>query len=99
VLVVAAAGNDGTSNDDTPHYPSSFDLDNIIAVAAIDRVGRLATFSNYGAGSVHVGAPGDEIFSAFNASDSAYATAAARVWPRTCLGGGGLVRAKFPESR
>ncbi len=59
VLFIAAAGNDAVNNDLYPHYPSSYDLDNIIAVAATDRYDDLADFSCYGAASVDVGAPGE----------------------------------------
>lgn len=58
VLFVTAAGNDSNNNDREPFYPASFHLLNIIAVAATDSHDRLASFSNYGANSVNVGAPG-----------------------------------------
>ena len=63
VLVVAAAGNDGVNADSSPDYPAAFDLPNIISVAATDRSDRLLDFSNYGAKSVDLGAPGDDIYS------------------------------------
>ncbi len=64
ILFVAAAGNDSWNNDSlTKHYPSSYDLDNIIAVAATDQNDNLASFSNFGATSVDVAAPGTNIFS------------------------------------
>ncbi len=73
VLVVAAAGNDGINNDSPFQlYPSSYQLDNIISVAALDRRDGLATFSNYGRTNVHLGAPGVEILSTHNAADNAY---------------------------
>ncbi|NCD21875.1 MAG: hypothetical protein EOL90_02905 [Spartobacteria bacterium] len=62
-LFIAAAGNDGVDNDVEPHYPSSYDLPNVIAVAAIDPDGKLADFSNYGSNSVHIAAPGVDILS------------------------------------
>jgi len=62
-LFIAAAGNDSADNDETPHYPSSYDLPNIISVAATDRNDALADFSNYGLESVDVAAPGVEIYS------------------------------------
>lgn len=62
-LFIAAAGNNGLDNDVIPNYPSSFDSDNIIAVAAINANNELAGFSNYGATSVDVAAPGVAIFS------------------------------------
>jgi subtilisin family serine protease len=63
ILFVAAAGNSSTDNDRRPHYPSNYDLPNMISVAALDRNDLLASFSNYGAKSVHVAAPGREILS------------------------------------
>ena len=64
ILFVAAAGNQyGNNNDLLPFYPASYDLNNIIAVAATDRYDDLAYFSNVGPTSVDVGAPGDYILS------------------------------------
>ncbi|HEV2762646.1 MAG TPA: S8 family peptidase, partial [Pyrinomonadaceae bacterium] len=63
ILFVAAAGNSSVNNDRTPHYPSSYPLPNVVAVAALDRFDNLASFSNYGERSVHVAAPGKEILS------------------------------------
>ena len=63
VLFVAAAGNDGTDNGDIPAYPASYDLDNIVAVAATNQNDGLAWFSNYGATSVDVASPGVNIYS------------------------------------
>lgn len=62
-LFIAAAGNDGTDNDEAPHYPSSYDLPNVIAVAAISEDGSLASFSCYGLTSVDLAAPGVDILS------------------------------------
>ncbi len=63
ILFVAAAGNDSTSNDKRPHYPSNYDLPNVISVAALDRTDNLASFSNFGVKTVHIAAPGREIVS------------------------------------
>lgn len=60
---VAAAGNEGMNNDASPHYPSSYELDNILAVAATDHNDQLASFSCYGLTSVDLGAPGVDIYS------------------------------------
>jgi parallel beta-helix repeat protein len=66
-LFVAASGNGifglGVDTDRYPHYPSAFDLPNIVSVAAIDNDGRKAKFSNYGATTVDFAAPGVEIIS------------------------------------
>ncbi len=63
VLFIAAAGNDGTNNDNRPHYPSNYDLPNVISVAATDSNDALTSFSNYGIKTVHIAAPGREILS------------------------------------
>lgn len=63
VLFVAAAGNDTENIDIEPHYPASYDLPNLIAVAATDAEDRLGTFSSYGAKAVLLGAPGAGILS------------------------------------
>ena len=68
IVFCAAAGNGGDDgvgddNDTTPHYPSSYDCANIISVAATDDNDALADFSNYGARSVDLGAPGVGIMS------------------------------------
>lgn len=63
ILFVAAAGNSTSDNDRTPHYPSSYNLGNVVSVAALNRKDELASFSNYGAKSVHIAAPGEEILS------------------------------------
>ena len=62
-LFVAAAGNDAVDTDAAPHYPSSFELDNIISVAATNNFDELAWFSSYGVNSVDIAAPGDVVIS------------------------------------
>lgn len=74
ILFVAAAGNDSRNNDFNPSYPSNYDVENVISVAAIDRTGKLATFSNYGAQNVDLGAPGVSILSCTAFSNSSYAS-------------------------
>ncbi|WP_104989771.1 S8 family peptidase [Deinococcus sp. NW-56] len=69
ILFIAAAGNSGTDNDATASYPSNYDTtkdagyDAVIAVAAIDKAGALASFSQYGKTQVDLGAPGVAISS------------------------------------
>lgn len=63
VLFVAAAGNESNDNDTNPAYPASYDVDNVVAVAAIDRTGNMADFSNYGTHTVHLAAPGVDVYS------------------------------------
>jgi subtilisin family serine protease len=63
ILFVAAAGNSGVNMESSPQYPASYDKINIISVAAIDKSGNLASWSNYGKTSVDLGAPGVSIWS------------------------------------
>ena len=63
ILFVAAAGNSGTNNDATASYPSGYASPNIIAVASITSTGALSSFSQYGATTVDIGAPGSGIWS------------------------------------
>jgi subtilisin family serine protease len=63
ILFIAASGNASADADRSPHYPASYDLPNIISVAALTRNDQLASFSNYGAKRVHIAAPGAEILS------------------------------------
>ncbi len=63
VLFVAAAGNDSSNNDTDPGIPASFETPNMLSVAATDSNDKLASFSNFGKRTVHLGAPGVNIYS------------------------------------
>jgi subtilisin family serine protease len=63
ILFIASAGNRGQDNDVTPQYPAAYPLPNIITVASTDHNDEKATSSNFGRRSVHIGAPGVDIFS------------------------------------
>ncbi len=63
MLFVAAAGNNGTNNDSVPFYPASYTLPNIVSVGSITSTGTISNFSNYGATSVDLFAPGSGILS------------------------------------
>lgn len=69
-LFVAAAGNGNVNTDDTPFYPASYPLDNILSVTATDRNGE--QLYNYGSISVDLGAPGSAILSTAKNKDGVY---------------------------
>lgn len=63
ILFVAAAGNDEVDNDANPHYPSSYEHESVLAIASTDSNDNLSDFSQWGATSVDMGAPGSGILS------------------------------------
>ncbi|HEX6152049.1 MAG TPA: S8 family serine peptidase [Solirubrobacterales bacterium] len=63
-VVVAAAGNEGSNNDTNPTVPCTLPQANLICVAAVNRNGSLAGFSNFGVKSVDLAAPGTSVLSA-----------------------------------
>jgi subtilisin family serine protease len=69
ILAVASAGNSSTNLDVSPQYPAAFDTtasagyDAIIAVAAIQSDGALASYSNYGQNRADLAAPGSAVLS------------------------------------
>jgi outer membrane protein assembly factor BamB/subtilisin family serine protease len=71
IIFVFAAGNQAEDNSLTPSYPASYALNNIVAVAASDNRDDVIFFSSYGSGNVDLGAPGYEILSTYNTSDTA----------------------------
>jgi subtilisin family serine protease len=63
ILFIAAAGNSGANNDATPAYPSGYSNANVIAVASITSSGAMSSFSQYGATTVDICAPGSGVWS------------------------------------
>ncbi|MBK27160.1 MAG: subtilase [Halobacteriovorax sp.] len=63
IIFTAAAGNSRTNNDERPHYPSNYEIDNVISVAAHTAQDELASFSCYGRTTVDIAAPGHRILS------------------------------------
>lgn len=72
-VFVAAAGNEGANNDITATYPANYASPSIISVAATNSTDALASFSNYGATSVDLAAPGESILTTWYNSTSSYA--------------------------
>lgn len=72
IIFVAAAGNESQNLDRNPSYPASYKVNNMVVVAATTRADELADYSNYGAASVTLAAPGSDILSTWFSSDRAY---------------------------
>ncbi len=74
ILVVAAAGNEKSNSDVHKYYPADYDFDNIISVTAIDPSEKLLPTSNYGEVTVHIAAPGYNIYSTLPGGSYGYMT-------------------------
>ena len=115
ILFVAAAGNggrdgvgDNNDNPTTPHYPSTYDNANIIAVASITSTGAKSTFSNIGATTVDLGAPGSGIYSTLAGSKygsysgtsmaTPHVTGAAALYASTRSSSAGAIRSAILSS-
>ena len=80
ILFVASAGNNFWDNDSNLFYPASYDLDNIISVAATTRTDAKASYSDTGLVTVHLGAPGGEAPDPFNADHSTWTNGIYSTW-------------------
>lgn len=63
MLHVCAAGNSQKDSDANPFYPAGFDAPNIVSVGASTRQDTALFFSNWGANTVDLHAPGARVYS------------------------------------
>lgn len=90
VVVIVAAGNETNNNDVTSaRYPCNFTQTNLLCVAALDQSYALATFSNWGATSVDVGAPGTNILSTWAGTNAVITDSLTTGWVGSTTTGGG----------
>jgi subtilisin family serine protease len=99
---VAAAGNGGAdgvgdNNDAAPHYPSSYDVPNVISVAATDNRDTLASFSNYGNNTVDLAAPGVDILSTLPGNRYGYYSGTSMATPHVS-GVAALIKSQNPAA-
>lgn len=94
-LFVAAAGNSSNNNDTSPAYPASYEVENVVAVSATDDKDTITSWSSFGRKSVHVAAPGNNIYSTIPDSGYDYMSGTSMATPHV-VGLAALVWSAFP---
>ena len=98
-LHVIAAGNSNYDNDKRDNFPSNYDLDNIVAVAATNHNDQRASFSQWGANNVDVAAPGRNIWSTVPVSKGSYGNKSGTSMATPHVSGGaGLIMSAYPNA-
>ena len=95
-LFIAAAGTEQNDNDASQYFPANYVVPNVVAVAAVDSNGNLAWFSNYGAQTVAVAAPGVDIMSTIPENAYAKMSGTSMAAPHV-TGALALLKSKFPD--
>ncbi|MEL7083369.1 MAG: S8 family serine peptidase [Cyanobacteria bacterium J06597_1] len=95
-LTIASAGNTASDTDRDPAYPSSYNLDSVISVAATNDRDELAGFSNFGAQSVDLAAPGVDILSTLPGNSYGLLSGTSMAAPHV-TGVVSLLLAEFPD--
>ncbi len=81
IINIFAAGNNGANNDTTPFDPASYPLTSIVAVASSGPSDNRSSFSNYGASTVDIAAPGENIGSTYTGTGYASASGTSMAAP------------------
>lgn len=94
-LFVAAAGNSSLNTDNFPNFPSNYETENVVSVAASDRNDQLASFSNFGKRTVDLAAPGVDILSCQPGNGYQVFSGTSMATPHVS-GVAGLILAQYP---